>query len=223
MLAKMTGIFPVTVYPSYNNVTNYSGVNSAIRSAGVVQNAEQSQEITALERDGRLNLSQYGLVKLPREVLQLQDERGAKVKSTVQGDQVQKSNKTDHDTDRSLAKAQDATDQAVNALQGKSQNDASTGDKNSSKDGTTSTLNSVDAADSANKKINAKDNTATTQSNQDNQTSGQTDGATNDTTSSFTTAAPLTSVTGSPNTVYQTIQAGASSSDFRGQTLSVAA
>ncbi|HVY13292.1 MAG TPA: hypothetical protein VHB73_06995 [Alphaproteobacteria bacterium] len=98
-----------TVYPSYNNTANYSGVGSAVKSAGAVINPEQYQTVLGLEREGRLGLSQFGLIKLPREVLFLQDERGAKVRGTRQGDQVASSTQSDMDEDRLASKVQDAT------------------------------------------------------------------------------------------------------------------
>lgn len=99
-----------TVYPSYNNVSNYSGVNSAIRSAGVVRNIDQQQAILGLEREGRLGLSQFGLIKLPRDVLMLQDEREAKVRTTRQGDQVTSSSQSDLDEERDLNRVDDRGD-----------------------------------------------------------------------------------------------------------------
>ncbi|MBI3419048.1 MAG: hypothetical protein HY053_02810 [Proteobacteria bacterium] len=99
-----------TVYPSYSNTANYSGTNAAVNSAGAVTNAEHYDTIIGLEREGQLGLSQFGLVKLPREVLFLQDERGAKVKATKQGDQVSSSTRSDLDEDRLIDKVKNGSD-----------------------------------------------------------------------------------------------------------------
>lgn len=101
--------FISTVYPSYNNVTNYSGEHAAIKSAGTVHNGEQAQSLSALERAGHLGLTQFGLLRLPREVLFLQEERNAKVKTTKEGDEVASSNKSDLDEGRDLNKVDNNT------------------------------------------------------------------------------------------------------------------
>ncbi len=97
-----------TVFPSFAAVGNYSGVNSGVRSAGIVQNIEQRDTIINLERQGKLGLTQFGLIKLPREVLILQDERDAKVRATRNGDQVTSSSKSDFDEGRTLDRVEDA-------------------------------------------------------------------------------------------------------------------
>lgn len=101
--------FISSVYPSYNNVTNYSGEHAAIKSAGTVHNGEQAQSLSALERAGHLSLTQFGLLRLPREVLFLQEERNAKVKTTKEGDEVASSNKSDLDEGRDLNKVDNNT------------------------------------------------------------------------------------------------------------------
>jgi hypothetical protein len=92
-----------TVFPTYNNTSNYTGVNSAIRSAGLVSNPEQAEAVASAERDGRLGLSQFAFIKIPREVLFLQDERGAKLKSSA----VASSTKSDLDEQRLLSKVEE--------------------------------------------------------------------------------------------------------------------
>jgi hypothetical protein len=93
------------VYPSFNNTANYSGVNSAIQSAGLVSNPEHHDTVLGLERTGQLGLSQFGLIRLPREVLMLQDDRGAKLKAP----QVSSSTQSDLDEQRTLDKVDDGT------------------------------------------------------------------------------------------------------------------
>jgi hypothetical protein len=94
-----------TVYPSYADPTNYSGANSVVRSGGLVTNPDQHEAVMALERTGRLGMTIFGLVQLPREVLMLQDERGAKTKAP----NVSSATQTTSDEDRLLSKVDDGT------------------------------------------------------------------------------------------------------------------
>jgi hypothetical protein len=96
---------PVTVYPSYSDPTNYSGVTSAVRSGGLITNPEHNEAVMALERTGRLGMTVFGLVQLPREVLMLQDERSAKTKAPT----VSSTTRTTSDEDRLLSKVDDGT------------------------------------------------------------------------------------------------------------------
>jgi hypothetical protein len=116
-------------YPSYNYVANYSGAGSSIRSAGAIQNTEHRDTVAGLERAGKLALSQFGFISLPREVLFLQDERDAKIKGTRDSNIVASSNKSDLDEGRDLEKVDDHTDpfrkvEAIKARKNRQQNAA---------------------------------------------------------------------------------------------------
>jgi hypothetical protein len=100
---------PVTVYPSYSDPTNYSGVNSATRSGGLITNPEHNETVMALERTGRLGMTLFGLVTLPRDVLMLQDERNAKIKAP----NVSSTTRTTPDEDRLLSKVDDGTQNSI--------------------------------------------------------------------------------------------------------------
>lgn len=102
-----------TGYPGYSAVNNTSAAPHAVKSAGRVNNAEQHEAVIATERAGKLNLTQFGLIKIPREVLFLQDESSAKVKNTLKGDQVQSSSKSDLDEERSLERAGEKDEDAL--------------------------------------------------------------------------------------------------------------
>src|SRR5215475_3245630 len=101
------------VYPSYVDTSNFSGVNAAVRSAGLVSNVEQAEAVASAQRDGRLGLSQFAFLKVPREVLFLQDEKGAKLKSSS----VSSSSRSDMDEGRLLSKVEDPKN-AVAAIDG---------------------------------------------------------------------------------------------------------
>ncbi len=93
-------------FPVYNDVANYTGTGTAIRSAGIVGNAEQAATIAALQHGGGLPLSQFSLTKLPRNVLFLETEKSAKVKTSREGGEVTSTSQSDLDEDRALNKVQ---------------------------------------------------------------------------------------------------------------------
>lgn len=97
-------------FPAYSATNNYSGAHTAVKSSGRVMNTEQHDAALAQERAGRFGLTQFGLVKLPREVLFLQNEMETRVKATRQGDQIQKSKETDSDNDRTLKSVEDGAE-----------------------------------------------------------------------------------------------------------------
>lgn len=97
----MTTIFQ-TAYPLYNNIGNFSGGNGAVKSAAHVNSSATHDAGAARQNVGRLGLAQFGFIQLPREVLFLHDEKGAKVKATREADHVQAVSKTELDADRGL-------------------------------------------------------------------------------------------------------------------------
>jgi hypothetical protein len=109
------------VFPAYANSSNYSGVNGAVHSAGLVNNVEQAEAVASAQRDGRLGLSQFAFIKIPREVLFLQDEKTAKLKSSS----VASSTKSDFDDERLLNKVENphSTVTAIDGREGRTDGD----------------------------------------------------------------------------------------------------
>lgn len=229
-------------YPGYSAVNNYSSQHNAVKSSGRVTNTEQHDAAIALEKSGRLNLSQFGFINLPREVLFLQDERDVKVKATRLGDQVQSSSKSDLDEERSLKNlegGEDENSQRVDPIKPRKERTSADG-REVKKDAAglvqdndeqQANTKKLDVRDVSKKDINQKDvaafaeqikRAAPSENRETNAPRRSEDRRRAQTEHSKTDSAPRYSVVGSPSHVYRSVQATAEG-DSSGQNLSVLA
>lgn len=236
-----------TGFPGYSAVNNTSGGPSAVKSAGRVTNVEQHDAALAAERSGKLNLTQFGLIKLPREVLILQDEKDAKIKGTRLGDQVQSSSKADLDEERTLTRAADSDNplkidplkprkEKVDADERKAkEQNSQNGSENAKVNKEADTTKKMDVPETAKKEINQQDVAAfaelvkshaapekgrSEKTRSDDLRRAATEAKSEDREEAV--AAPQPSVVGSPTVVYATVQ-NAADNTGGGENLSVLA
>ncbi len=105
----MTGTI-ITSSPAFAGAGNFGGVGAVVRAQPAAASGDQASAIAALESEGRLNLTQVGFLKVPRDVLFLQGEREAKVRLSLHGDRVASSNESEFDEERDLSRVDDHTD-----------------------------------------------------------------------------------------------------------------